>query len=187
MFESFKHCFQAKDHKDLAATLSELYARSVSEHADQQRQLADAGSALKRSLEEKKLQALEAAKKAKSKAKKKGKGAEEEPPEEVEQLTRTDYAQKEEDFDLFVPESFQRALAARVPRPFVFGPVEFEGLDLSEAEVAFEPESQREKVTGALDRSILLPSNLCVHGFKVKVKKRTLKRRSTLLKHARFL
>jgi hypothetical protein len=38
-----------------------------------------------------------------------------------------------------------------------------------------------------LDRSILLPSNLCVHGFKVKVKKRNLKRRSTLLKHARFL
>jgi hypothetical protein len=33
----------------------------------------------------------------------------------------------------------------------------------------------------------LLPSNLCVHGFKVKVKKRNLKRRSTLLKHARFL
>lgn len=33
----------------------------------------------------------------------------------------------------------------------------------------------------------MLPSNLCVHGFKVKVKKRNLKRRSTLLKHARFL
>jgi hypothetical protein len=28
---------------------------------------------------------------------------------------------------------------------------------------------------------------LCIHGFKVKVKKRTLKRRSTLLKHARFM
>jgi len=33
----------------------------------------------------------------------------------------------------------------------------------------------------------MLPQNLCIHGFKVKVKKRTLKRRSTLLKHARFL
>lgn len=51
----------------------------------------------------------------------------------------------------------------------------------------FEPEQQREHVTSALERSILLPSNLCVHGFKVKVKKRNLKRRSTLLKHARFL
>jgi hypothetical protein len=28
---------------------------------------------------------------------------------------------------------------------------------------------------------------LCIHGFKVKVKKRTLKRRGTMLKHARFL
>ena len=33
----------------------------------------------------------------------------------------------------------------------------------------------------------MLPSNLCIHGFKVKVKKRNLKRRSMLLKHARFL
>ena len=28
---------------------------------------------------------------------------------------------------------------------------------------------------------------MCIHGFKVKVKRRTLKRRTTLLKHARFL
>jgi hypothetical protein len=42
-------------------------------------------------------------------------------------------------------------------------------------------------VTNVLERSILLPNNLCVHGFKVKCKKRTLKRRTTLLKHARFL
>lgn len=58
---------------------------------------------------------------------------------------------------------------------------------MTEEDQPFEPEAQREHVTGALERSILLPSNLCVHGFKVKVKKRTLKRRSTLLKHARFL
>jgi len=58
---------------------------------------------------------------------------------------------------------------------------------LADAEHPFEPEAQREHVTSALERSILLPSNLCVHGFKVKVKKRNLKRRSTLLKHARFL
>lgn len=75
---------------------------------------------------------MEAAKKAKAKAKKKGKGAEEEPAEEVEQVARTDFNQKEEDFDLYLPASFQRALQARVPRPFIFGPVEFEGLDLTE-------------------------------------------------------
>lgn len=106
VFESYKHSFQAKDYKDLPATLAELYARGVSEFADQQRQLADAGSALKKSLEEKKLQAMEAAKKAKAKAKKKGKGAEEDPVEEVETVARSDLQQKEEDFDLFVPASF---------------------------------------------------------------------------------
>ena len=38
-----------------------------------------------------------------------------------------------------------------------------------------------------MERSLLLPNNLCIHGFKVKVKQRTLKRKSSLLKHARFL
>lgn len=70
-------------------------------------------------------------------------------------------------------------------RPFIFGPVEFVGLD--QDDVPFEPEEQRERVVGQLERSMLLPSNLCVHGFSVKAKQRNLKRKSTLLKHARFL
>ena len=32
-----------------------------------------------------------------------------------------------------------------------------------------------------------MPHNTCIHGFKVKVKQRNLKRRTSLLKHARFL
>ena len=140
VFESYKQCFQAKDQKDLPATLASLYARAVAEYTDQQRQLADAGSALKKSLEEKKLQAMEAAKKAKAKAKKKGKGAEEEAPEEIAEVSKADFNQKEEEFDLYVPASFERALQARVPRPFIFGPVEFEGLDLTDENQAFEPE-----------------------------------------------
>lgn len=32
-----------------------------------------------------------------------------------------------------------------------------------------------------------MPENLCIHGYKVTVKKRTLKRRSTIVKHSRFL
>jgi hypothetical protein len=187
VFESYKQAFQAKDEKDLPARLAGLYASGVAEFADQQRQLDEAEGALKKGMEEKKAQAIEAAKKAKAKAKKKGKGAEEDPAEEVQEVARADAGKGDEDFDLYAPASFQRALRARVPRPFIFGPVEFEGLDLADDQQAFEPEAQREHVTNALDRSILLPSNLCVHGFKVKVKKRNLKRRSTLLKHARFL
>lgn len=33
----------------------------------------------------------------------------------------------------------------------------------------------------------MLPDFLCIHGYKVTVKKRTLKRRSTIVKHSMFL
>lgn len=32
-----------------------------------------------------------------------------------------------------------------------------------------------------------MPENLCIHGFKVSVKGHTLKRRSSVVKHSRFL
>jgi len=32
-----------------------------------------------------------------------------------------------------------------------------------------------------------MPQNICIHGFKVKIKQRNLKRRTSLLKHSRFL
>ena len=32
-----------------------------------------------------------------------------------------------------------------------------------------------------------MPDNVCIHGFNVCVKRRTLKRRSTIVKHSRFL
>lgn len=56
---------------------------------------------------------------------------------------------------------------------------------------------QRDKVKNILEKSVHERSlheksvfnikDLCIHGYKVKVKKRNLKRRSSLLKHARFL
>jgi len=33
----------------------------------------------------------------------------------------------------------------------------------------------------------MMPDNLCIHGFKVCVKGKTLKRRSSIVKHSRFL
>ena len=32
-----------------------------------------------------------------------------------------------------------------------------------------------------------MPENICIHGFRVTIKKRTLKRRTTIVKHSRFL
>ena len=71
--------------------------------------------------------------------------------------------------------------------PFIFGPVEFNGLNMSQNEQPFDFESERENVLSLLSRSINMPQNVCIHGFRVKVKQRNLKRRSSLLKHSRFL
>ena len=47
--------------------------------------------------------------------------------------------------------------------------------------------AQRNRVADILKRHLELPDGLCIHGYEVKVKKRNLKRRSSLLKHAKFL
>lgn len=75
------------------------------------------------------MQAIEAAKKAKAKAKK-GKGKADDEP--VEDEHKPDQTLKEENFDLFVPASFERALKAKIERPFIFGPIEFDNLNLTD-------------------------------------------------------
>lgn len=42
-------------------------------------------------------------------------------------------------------------------------------------------------VTDSLEKTPYLPENVCIHGFNVTIKKRTLKRRTTIVKHSRFL
>ena len=115
----------------------------MNEAQEQDKQLVDATNALKKSLEEKKLQAMEAAKKAKAKAKKTKGKADEEPIEEEFK----EYVQKEEVYDLFVPASFERALKAKIARPFIFGPIEFDNLNMTDDVAPFDYEEQRERVT----------------------------------------
>ena len=40
-------------------------------------------------------------------------------------MPKEDTATKEEEYDLFAPDSFGRALKNQIDRPFIFGPVEF--------------------------------------------------------------
>jgi hypothetical protein len=54
----------------------------------------------------------------------------------------------EEHFDVSNPEGFEKALRAKIPRPFLFGPIEFEGLN----EENFDSERAREIVEAALLR-----------------------------------
>jgi hypothetical protein len=82
---------------------------------------------------------------------------------------------------------FQKALRAKVQMPFLFGPVTFEGLNISETDRAFDYQAQREIVLTNLNTCQLMPQNVCVHGCRVRVKNRNLKRRTSLLKHSRFL
>jgi hypothetical protein len=91
------------------------------------------------------------------------------------------------DLDLFLPQEFGLALREKIARPFVFGPVEMTGLHLAESEAPFRPEEVRASVQETLEKTPYMPENVCIHGFKVTIKKRTLKRRSTIVKHSRFL
>lgn len=81
---------------------------------------------------------------------------------------------------------FKEALRERAPRPFVFGPIEFTGLDIAEDE-PFPGAEWRQVVVDNLLKTLQLPENLCIHGFNVTIKNKTLKRASTILKHSRFL
>mmetsp|Transcript_16170 Transcript_16170/g.27359 ORF Transcript_16170/g.27359 Transcript_16170/m.27359 type:complete len:330 (+) Transcript_16170:558-1547(+) len=146
VFESYKHVFQAKDYEDIEKTLGEIYINSFNENQLRESQLNETKNTLKKSIEDKRQQALEAAKKAKAKNKKKGGKPEDDP--ELEEQPKSEHPLKDEEFDLFLPSSFQRALAHQIKRPFIFGPVEFIGLNLSEEEMAFEAEDQRDRVTG---------------------------------------
>lgn len=132
---------------------------------------------------------MEAKNKANAKGKgKKGKGkAEPDEPVVDEPVARPESTVKEEKFNLEIPDQFKRALQQKISRPFIFGPVEFDGLDLTDEERVFDRVEEAKKVEKALEGSAIMPSGLCIHGYKVLVKNRNLKRRSSLLKHARFL
>ena len=133
---------------------------------------------------------MDAKNKANQKTKgKKGKGKPD-PAEEQqvdEPIARPESTMKEEHFKLELPDQFAKALQQKIARPFIFGPVEFEGLNLSDEQAKFDRVEEAKKVETALERSLIMPSGLCIHGYKVLVKNRNLKRRSSLLKHARFL
>jgi hypothetical protein len=104
-----------------------------------------------------------------------------------EPIARPESTMAEENYNLELPDQFGKALRQKIARPFIFGPVEFEGLNLSDEQLKFDRVVEAKKVETALERSLIMPSGLCIHGYKVLVKNRNLKRRTSLLKHARFL
>ena len=59
---------------------------------------------------------------------------------------------QEEDFDLFSPTDFARALQKKVGRPFAFGPIEFSGLDSDDT---FDGGQARNQVVEFLESTTL--------------------------------
>jgi hypothetical protein len=84
-----------------------------------------------------------------------------------------------------LPREFGMALEEKVPRPFIFGPIEF--TNMADDTVPFKDDLYRETVKDTLVKTPYLPENLCIHGFKVAVKRKTLKRKTSIIKHSRFL
>ena len=83
---------------------------------------------------------------------------------------------------------FITAVRKTFPRPFTFGPVRFSELNVDDADVNAAGEARRGQVSEALNElPQMLQNQILIHGVNVLVKKRKLKRRSSLLKHSRFL
>jgi hypothetical protein len=88
-------------------------------------------------------------------------------------------------YDLYLPGQFSMALKQRFPRRFTFGPITFNDLDKT-----LDYAAARQLVIDQLEKTAAFaePSaNVCVHGYRVAVKERQLKRSTSLIKHARFL
>lgn len=82
-----------------------------------------------------------------------------------------------------MPKDFAEALKEKVQRPFIFGPIDYTGLD----QPNFPAEMWNQGVLNNLKKSIYLPEGLCIHGYDITVKNKTLKRATTIVKHSRFL
>lgn len=63
-----------------------------------------------------------------------------------EVVARPESTMKEENYNLELPDQFRKALQQKISRPFIFGPVEFEGLNLSDEQLQFDRVEEANKV-----------------------------------------
>lgn len=92
------------------------------------------------------------------KQKAKGKGAKGKVQEETnEEVRREEEKVEEEVYDLDDQASFTRALTNKLSRPFIVGPIQFEGLNLSEEQSTFDYEKERSRVCDEIERSPFMP------------------------------
>ena len=187
IYERWNKVVSSADFPDVAKRLGGLYNSARKEVRSNKERVKEAKAAVIRAAEEKKaLLAAAAAKKAKA-AKKGGKKTEEAPAEEEDKKQVQVTAPSEDgDLNLNDPADFAKALTKEVPRPFTFGPIEFSELNLTESEMPFDADGNKLRIIDSLDLHLQQPS-CCIRGHTVQIKGRNFKRRSTMLKHGRFM
>ncbi len=183
VYEQFNHVFAndrfEKEGSDLSGKFAQIFHRSEQELFEQKEQIKEARQKVIQNEEERRAAAAAAAAKKKS-----GKQAKKEVVEDDKRDDKPQGPPPKPELDLLKPADFAEALKERIGRPFIFGPVEFNHLNLPEE---FNAEAYRLQVSQTLDQTLQMPENLCIHGYQVTVKNKTLKRATTVLKHSRFL
>jgi len=152
---------------DVPSQLGALLKSSRQEMRSNKERIKEAKQAVLKAAEEKKALAAALAAK-KSKAANKGKAKKDEPTAEEEEKRPIDItAESEEvDYDLNSPEDFAKALAKEFPRPFTFGPIEFNELNLTDEEKPFDFEEAKQRIIDSLDLQMNQPS-CCIRGHTV--------------------
>jgi hypothetical protein len=183
IYEKWNTCIDAFKYPDLLEFLPSIYSSSKNEAEDNQKRINEAYDELARIAEEKRLAAIAAAAKAKDTKGAKGKKVKEEevkPVEVPKEISKPATAEKKRELNPNVPSDFVEIIKAAAPRPFTFGPIRLDGLEQPD----FSMDAAYDAILDELEHLI---GNTCMHGVNIKAKGRTLKRSSTLVKHARFL
>ena len=189
VYESYNQAFTSDKHPTLIEKLAEIHQTGEEEVKFQKNELQRCKEQLTELHEERRLAAVAAA--AKKKPGKKGskearkQEEEEEPVKEELPLILKD--QEPKNYDIFRPLDYIEILKEKIPRPFIFGPVDFTDIDNNSE--PFPVDFWHETIIESLMRSPYLPAdNILIHGFHITAKgRRTFKRASTIVHHSRFL
>ena len=188
VYERWNKVVTSDEFPNVPKQLGEILKSSRQEMRANKDRVREAKQAVLKAAEEKKALAAALAAK-KSKAANKGKGKKDEAPaaeEDDKKMPDVTIESEDGDFDLNNPQEFMKALAKECPRPFTFGPIEFNQLNMSDADQPFDYEEAKQRIIDSLDLHMQQPS-CCIRGHTVQIKGRNLKRRSTMLKHGRFM
>lgn len=127
VYEQFNHAFNNDrfENSDLAGRFAQIFQRSEKELVDQNEEIKEARQKVIQNEEERKAAAAAAAAKKKS-----GKAPKKEHADDDKRDETPKGPPPKEELDLMNPAHFAEALQERVGRPFIFGPVDFENLNI---------------------------------------------------------